>query len=548
MSKVFKKNKILILSLAGMGVLAVVLIGVVIFVLIDWSGYRAQTETLRNKVQQLRASKPAPGQENMERIQRDIELYREKNIGLVDNFKSPLRPAVDAFLEALPPPLAEQMTEEEIEEYKVEGTGIEGDGETPAVPLQIRKLSYEDFRRFFPERFQRFCDENGIPDERKYSLSVLTQFLARCIQLFPAGSWTAAMGRFEQLAKPLTWENIDNANRLAILLGAFGLPRRVADDITTLQDQVSGMKNSIRQEVGEEFFAEGALNFIGGARSTSSGSSGSSSGGISYPAWVAADYPYVFFHWDVFGDIVRRLKSAGADKVYQVIPRFRAGDEGGQIVLAESFEEDGNYKIYHYTLVFGGTMEDLRAVLKNFDSAWQGKDGRGRRMYVVRGLAMFAARDGAGELMQQSITESREETQDVPQQTTSRRPRRRRQAQVEQPVRQQQTFSGSAYRDAGYAERRARYYEVHRKLKEEAEAKNNPKPQPRRRRVRDGETVADNTRSGEQERQLMTPEELDEYERKLPFNERFGYADALVGNEQSIFYLDIDYVVLEQNH
>ncbi len=551
MSKVFKKNKVLILSLAALGVVAVGLIGVVVFVLIDWSGYRAQTETLRNKVQQLRTSKPAPGKENMDRIQRDIELYQEKNIGLVDNFKSPLRPAVEAFLEALPAPLADQLTEEEIEQYKVEGTGTEGDDENPAVPLQIRKLSYEDFRKFFPERFQRFCDENGIPDERRYSLSVLTQFVARCIQLFPAGSWAGAVSVFEENARSLTWERIDNANRLAILLGAFGLPRRVADDVSVLQSQVSGMKDAVKSEVGEDFFADGALDFIGGA--TVSGNAGSSGGssGLSYPAWTPADYPYVFFHWDVFGDICRRLKVSGAHQLFRVIPRLKSGDEqNSPVVLAESFEEDGNYKIYHYTVVFDGTMESLRRVMDNFDSAWQGTDGRGRRMYVIRGVAMFAGHDGAGDLMQQSL-DSREGGQEDQQQSSaaSRRPRRtRRQQQVQREQSASQGISGTAYRDASYAERRARYYEVHRRLKEEEEARNNPVRTVRRpRRPRDGETTDNTGRSASQERQLMTPEEIDAYESKLPFNQRFGYAEALVGSRMCIFYLDIDYVVLEQN-
>ena len=553
MSKVFKKNKVLFLSLIAMGVVALGLIVVVIIVFFDWSAYRAQTETLRNKVQQLRTSKPAPGQENMARIQRDIELYQDKNIGLVDNFKSPLRPAVDAFLRALPPPLADQLTDEEKEEYKVEGTGVEGDDETPAVPLQIRKLTYDDFRKFFPERFQRFCDENGIPDERKYSLSVLTQFVARCIQLFPAGSWAAAMNEFERVARPLTWEQIDNANRLAILLGAFGLPRRVADNISELQVQVAAIQNALKTEVGEDFFVDGALNFIGGSVPVSgSGSSGSSSSGVNYPAWQPADYPYVFFHWDVFGDIVRRLKNSGAMKLHRVIPRLKdSDDQNAPIVLAESFEEDGNYKIYHYTVVFSGSMASLRAALVNFDSAWQGGDGRGRRMYVVRGLAMFASHDGAGEIMQQSIESRGTASQDEQSQSGSadRRPRRRRRSAQEQPSVQSGSgtaASGTAYRDASYAERRARYYEIHRRLKEEEEARNNPRPTRRPRRPRPGESAAD-TGTAARERQPMTPEELDEYESKLPFNQRFGYAEALVGNNECIFYLDIDYVVLEQN-
>ena len=249
----------MILSLIATGIVALVLFCWGIFILIEWSEYRERTEAARDKVQKLVKSTPAPGKENEERIQKDIALYVEKNRGLVDNFKSPLRYAVDVFLKELPPPSAKELTPEEIETYKVVAAAEENNGENAVETAdadgsgeenaeeklpEIRKFTYEDFRVFFPARFEQFCAENNISEDDKLSLSVLERFSAACTKLFPQGSWNRAVSAFARAAEPLTYEVINEANQLPILLYAFGLPRRVDKNEANLRAQIEAMINS----------------------------------------------------------------------------------------------------------------------------------------------------------------------------------------------------------------------------------------------------------------------------------------------------------------
>ena len=198
MNKAIKKNMVLVLSLSVTGVAALVLLVFVVIFLLRWSEYRDRTEVARNKIRDLVKQKPAPGPENEKRIKTDIALYEERGRGLVDNFKSPLRPALDAFLKELPPPLASGLSEEEIALYR-EDAGEEKteDGEDkPAKPVKIRKLKYEDVRKFFSARFQKFCADKQIPEERRYSMTTLNRFHTECVALFPRGGWNKALEKF----------------------------------------------------------------------------------------------------------------------------------------------------------------------------------------------------------------------------------------------------------------------------------------------------------------------------------------------------------------
>ena len=145
----------MIASLSVAGVAALALVVYLLILVFEWSEFRDRTENAYNEVQSLVKKTPAPGKENEERIKKDIVFYEEKSRSMVNFFKSPLSPAVDKFLEMLPPPLADKLSEEEKEYYKKPGTGIDGDEETKAVPLAIRKLSYDDFRKFFMDRFEK---------------------------------------------------------------------------------------------------------------------------------------------------------------------------------------------------------------------------------------------------------------------------------------------------------------------------------------------------------------------------------------------------------
>ncbi len=556
MSSNFKKNKTLFLSLIGAGIVSLGLLVYVVIVLAQWSDARKRTEDARGKVEKLNNAKPAPGAENESRIQKDIELYEEKNKGLVDNFKSPLRPAVDAFLKELPPPRADMLTEEEIELYKVEGTGIEADGDTKAVPLKIRKLSYRDFRNLFMSRFEKYCEEHPDStdtDEKKYSLNILQGFNDAFMQLFPQGKWNAALERFVIAASPLTYEVIDDSNRLPILLMACDMPidrfgpRRVDGRKKILKEQVDRMVEMRIIPIADfdgsknrSFFAPGSLNFIGGG-SKQYGSSENNSSNSGAAEWKVADYPAVFFHWDVYGDIAKRLFNCGVFSLQEVILRTKAGDDSednrnASVDLNGSYEEDGNYRIYHYTIVFTCKMDVLRKVMANFDNAWKGEgSGYGRRMYIVRAASLYAVDNGAGRVMNPVSDDQKAQAQENKDEAAVRN-RRRRRRQNEESAKKVEEKSEAVDFKPLYAvseeEAKIRYYEVLHRLRDEERGV--PQEEIRKRK------------------EMSAEDKKKFYERyaarQLKPEERYGYATVLVGehNDECEVYLDIDYVVLKQ--
>lgn len=537
MNKKVKKNLVLIVTLASTGLVAVGLLIYVLILFINWSEYRARTEAARNEVKALISKETAPGKENEERIKKDIALYEAKSRDMVDTFKSPLRPAVDAFLQELPPPKKNVLSDEEKEFYKQEGTGIEGDEETKAVPLKIRKLSYDDFRKFFNDRFEVFCQQRNISEDKdRLSLMTLSLFRSECVNLFPQGSWKRAMDKFVEVAKPLVYETINEADPLPLLLVGFGMPRRVSDNITLLERQIDATVSRKIEPIAKEnnlIFGDDALKFIGG---------GSETKGL-----AVSDYPMAFFHWDVFGDIVKRLCNAKATSLQKVVVRTYAseGEEGGTpggsaINLNASFEQDGNFRLYHYTVVFTGSMSAVRNVLREFDMAW-----KERRMYLVRGVALYAGDNGAAVVMKQ-LGNGNQEQKAENTAPTSRRRRRRAEAAEEQEQKTETVMSEKELREG--------HYRVILKRKQQEAANNSA----------EGKKVADEILNDSEVNEYLnlrqsadqgshSAEKATEFfsrlEKKLAPHERYGYGKVLVGgeaNKECTAYLDIDYVVVAQ--
>lgn len=534
-----KKNLTLIVSLAATGVVAVGLLIYVLILFFNWSEFRDRTEAARNEVKSLVSQKPAPGKENEERIQKDIALYEAKSQDMVDTFKSPLRPAVDAFLKELPPPKISALTDEEKEFYKKEGTGIEGDEETKAVPLAIRKLSYNDFRKFFNDRFELFCQQRNISEDKdRFSLMTLSLFRSECINLFPQGSWKKAMDRFVEVAKPLVYETINEADPLPLLLVGFGMPRRVSDNIVLLERQIdTSIARKIVPMAAESnlVLGEDALKFIGGSSETK--------------GLAVKDYPMAFFHWDVFGDIVRRLGKAKVASLQKVVLRAGAaedsGEEGGSrssaINLENSFEQDENFKLYHYTVVFTGNMTAVRAALREFDLAW-----KERRMYIVRGISLFAGDNGAAEVMKQLDSNQKDKnTENSPR--NSRR-RRRRSEELEDA-------SQTGTVKLSEKELRESHYRVILKRKQKEAANSTGESKKAADELLNDKEVNEylSLRQSADQGSHSADEENEFFaklEKKLAPHERFGYGRILVGGEEnrnSLVYLDVDYVVFEQN-
>ncbi len=422
-NKMIKKNLPLFASLAVAAVFALGLLIWVALLIFDWNSYWQRTDDARTKVRRLLKQDPRPGKENEARVRHDVDIYKKAAEGLRKQFKSPLQPALDAFLSALQPPQIAVLTDEEKEQYKVEGTGIEADVESgvKAVPLKIRQLKQEEFCEFFRARFDKYCEENGKSDTERFAMATLNEFMASSMGFFPKGNWAKAIKEFTGVARTLTTEPVNDSNQVAVLLAALGFPRRVADDPRALQRHVDDMIAAIGRVASEKKLSFGpqALTFVGGM----SGMSGNT-----VDALPLKDYPMALFHWDVFGDIVKRLGEAKASTLQQVVLRTGSGEESeGQtsrenaINLENSFEQIGNFRVYHYTVVFTGPMSVIRNAARAFDQG-----NKENRTYVVRSICLYAKENGAAVVMDQKSAEelensSREETREEPV-----RPRRRR--------------------------------------------------------------------------------------------------------------------------
>ena len=479
--KVIKKNLPMLVILGAAGAIALGLLVYVIILILDWNGYWDRTDKARARIRTLLRQKPSPGTENEKRIRHDVEIYKKAAEGLRKQFKSPLQPALDEFFKVLQPPLITALSEEEREQYKEPGTGVEADPETgtKAVPLKIRKFTQDEFVEFFRSRFDKYCEEYGKSEEAKLSLSTLNEFMARNMRFFPEGNWNEAVAAFAQAAKSLTCEPVNNYTRVPMLLTALGLPRRTGDDLRAVQQHVDEVVAAIVRNASERKIDLGsqALEFVGGTS------------GSTLPL---KDYGTALFHWDVFGDIVTRLGNAKAKMLEQVVLRTSAAEEEGargregNLNLEGSFEQIGNFRVYHYTVVFTGTMEAIRAALRAFDQA-----NKDNRTYVVRCLCLYARENGAAAIMDQGSagtlqTPERDEPREEPQvRRRSRRGGRRNE------------------------------------------------PPPPEREVRKDDEV---------QRQIA------EREAALPPHQRSDYGMIRIGGEPECrAYLDIDYVVLQPN-
>ena len=476
-----KKNRLLVVSLSAAIVVALGLFVYAVIEIVSWSGYMERTEKARESVRKLVRQRPAPGKENEERIKKDIVVYKKAAEGLHRSFQSPLQPALQAFFETLEAPRIEVLTDEEKEQFKVPGTGIEADEENnqKAVPLKIRKLSQEDFVKFFRARFEQYCSANGKLENELNTMATLMEFIGSCKQIFPLGNWDKAIATFRRGVKPLTVEPVNTSNEIAVLLSALGFPRRGPGSTDELKRHTDAFVAEIRQVATEnklELLFDISDSFVGGTS-------------VAKNSVADKDYPIAYFHWDVFGDIVSRLGKAEMSSLQNVFVRCGESSEenssGGKMLnLEQSFEQIGSFRVFHYTVVCTGSMEAIRNAVSLFDQAY-----RAHRTYVVRSVSLYAKENGAAALM------------------------------AEDSLLKDKDSQTAEVQDEDVSFRRGR----------------------RGRRRNTEELRASQDRKKEEDIQ----KQIREKDAKLPPHKRSDYGTILIGgSDQCIAYIDLDYVVL----
>ena len=295
-----------------------------------------------------------------------------------------------------------------------------------------------------------------------------------------AGNWDNAIKEFRDKAKPLTVEPVNTSNEIAVLLSALGFPRRVPGSLDELKRHTDSFVAEIRQVASEnklEMLFDISDSFVGGTS-------------VAKNSVAEKDYPIAYFHWEVFGDIVSRLGKEKMSSLQNIFVRCgensdENSDGGKQLNLEQSFEQIGNFRVFHYTVVCTGSMAAIRRAVTAFDQAY-----KAHRTYVVRSISLYAKENGAAALMaEDSLYKDAKESQvnEVQDEDVSFR-RRRRSA---------------------------------RKMNEAR--------------------AASQARKKEEDIQ----KQIREKDAKLPAYQRSDYGTILIGgSDQCIAYIDLDYVIL----
>jgi len=306
-------------------------------------------------------------------------------------------------------------------------------------------------------------------------------------------NWNEATKAFAAAAQPFTFEKITSDNVDDILLAAMGIPRALRGNPVELQRIMNDFRSSLVGELDNQIMLTSQAVKFGLP--------------IDTPLAVAKeDYSEIVTHMNIIHDMMTRVKPAGLKVIHNFSIRTGsegggmpegenpdAGQNGGKTVFANSGEKVGDYTIYHYTVEVTGSMDAIREIPKLLDSGYQD-----RRVYIVRSVFLYAEENGADSLFlpdEVVVAENNNgEGSQIAVQTVRRRRRRGPQVQQEQ-------------------------VEESPEMKEEEE---------RRKR--------------EEERKRF-----EERQAKLPYNERIGYGDVLIGaGNEFRAVIDVDYAVLNR--
>ena len=415
MSRFTKKNIVLIVVLAASGVAAAVLLIYSAIVWISLLGKMDETNSARDKVSSLTKAKPAPGRKNEERIEGDIKIFEKASVYLRNSFVHPLQPAVDEFIKTLCAPDGARLNDGQRDRFRVVPKNNDELSDEQRSRLPMRKLTLDEFKEFFRESFEEKARPTPRDPERE-SLGTLQFFINGFRSNFR--NWNAAMAKFRQVAQPLTSEQIDSTNDIAILLNAMGFRRAV--DIDGFPRLIENYRAVIQQkaEKGKLDLSADALSFMLGT-----------SGDLSRDANALKDFKHpsdvrqVFFHWDVYGNIIDHLTKASVKQLVGIRVRdFAERPEEGR-KIGNLSETVGAYRIYHYTVEISGSMESIRNFCKQLDLSYNS-----RRPYILRSVTLYAEENGASILMKQYGMQNKNEgnSENPENEEVGRRRRRRR--------------------------------------------------------------------------------------------------------------------------
>ncbi len=447
MDKRFVKNNLLLIVVSSVALLvAAVLLVVSIIEYVQTNTYIGNARDLRRQIEELGRKNPSPVEGNKEPIRHDTRLFATVTDEINRHFGRPFEAALDKFIATLKFDLPKEEIPEDVE----------------LKPEEMARLRKAYFIRKFQEGWNQF-------DPDKYSEHFV--FWQKFKKDFP--NWDEAARVFITEAQPKTVEKIERGTNsdqilqqaLGVKRSFYGTPEQRALD---LRSYMIGIQKSVDES-------------LAGVNRVCDSSFGFDLVNAAYPP---EDFPNIIRHWEVIGDMMRRLGDSKVKVLHNLIVRVPEG-EAGRPNFSGSFESVGNYEIAHYTIEITGRMSAIRDFANRLDAAFADN-----RLYVVRSIFLYAEEDGAGNLFQKNVEAANPEEEAQP--STPRRGRRGRRLAMDEDM--------PSSRDD--------------------EAKR----------------LMDEARRRQEER-----------EKSLPFHKRSGYGDMVAGgNQECRAVFDIDYVVLNK--
>ena len=399
----------MVLVLSCTGIVAVGLLIYALMLVFELDGFISRTSAASDSVRKLRTQTPRPGTENEERIKKDIAVYRKAADGLRGHFQLPLQSGVDKFIAKLAPPSARLLTQDDIEKFRVPPKEDEDvdDENNKKKPIVMRKLKIDEFKELFKTHFDRMMENRQ--EHQRSTVNSLREFVVNFGKIFP--NWNDAVNEFsrEVKDKKLTDEPITDDSALALLFATMGFPRAVADDAKF--SHLVNFRDVLMNKAHENKLAlmPSALDLL--VKWSTDGRD------TDFSAYSVANRRVVLFHWDVFGNIIDLLHRSKINVLHNVHVRNYAEQtpEAG-INLQQTFTEEGDYQIYHYTIEVAGTMEAIRALTRNFDL-----EHSRNRTYIVRAVTLYAEENGAAVLMKQGLNAAKTQQETPAEETVVRR-------------------------------------------------------------------------------------------------------------------------------
>lgn len=446
MNRFTRNNLLLIIIIACTGVAVAGLLVFCIIRYIEMDSCLTRIKDIENKVNELKKKTPAPTDKNYAPIEANTKLYKEAAEKLAEHFVPPMKAVAEEFVASL----------KETNPPKTE------DGKPEPLTVDRFRKDFEDMWSKGQSYVQKQYDYQGFREGR-------------------FSNWNAVVRQLLPKAQLLTTEVLTAETLPEMLFSYIGIPRTMGEQPDNMSRFMKNYQNNLVKLMTNLKFDLEVTNFGFDADYSA--------------AKLAAvfndprnHYPQLVRVWNIYGDVLSRLISCKQKVRYEqngktvvepwtsevssrltgkkytlfddrvdtfngLMLRGAMTANAKEAINPENMrkaiagEEDGPFAVYRMRLKVAGTLTGIRTLVRTLDDAYKapaGDDDKkyiGKRIYVIKSLALYAEQDGGREIFrrheEESGIKSALHSDSTPQRSeTAYRPRRGRgrgRGRVEEP-------------------------------------------------------------------------------------------------------------------